>query len=669
MRPFLRHLTLLCAALLALPSSAQDTASPAATATAPSADAATPEAATPPPPVEAAEAESRAFEAFVDGTVGSLLARERYAGLTLSVVRGDRVLLAKGYGLAALDPQRPVDAERTLFRIGSISKTFTYVAAMQLVAAGRMTLDDPVNERLPPALAVPDDGFDEPIRLRHLLTHTAGFEDTVLGHLFVREASKVLSPEEYLVRHRPRRVRAPGTVAVYSNYSVALLGAVIAHVSGQPYIDYIEQQLTGPLGMAHATFREPLPAGDPRALDADRVAELAVGTTYVDGAFEARPFEFLGHGSPAGGMSASATAMARWMRMLLAGGTLDGVRVLPADTALALREVLFRNADGAPGVAHGFLTQTLGPHEAFGHGGATLYFHSGMLLVPALDLGVFVSCNSAESRSAVAELVLALVARLAPETRTPPVVQALDPASLARYAGTYRSNRRAYSTVEKAFLGLGNDIEVRAAADGSLRVTGGGETTRYLPVGPGVFQSDRGPSRMAFLGDALGVPDRFVSGHAVAVNERVGTLDRGDVLLLALVLAGVVAIARAVRAFRPRPKRPAHDPRPGLGAVKLLSGVSTLAWLAALGGLAVAFAGMGAEGSDVVFTYPSTTLRLALWLTVAAALATTAELFALPVVWRGGWRLWPRLRYTLAVAILAFAVALLCRWNLVAVGF
>jgi hypothetical protein len=279
-----------------------------------------------------------------------------------------------------------------------------------------------------------------------------------------------------------------------------------------------------------------------------------------------------------------------------------------------------------------------------------------------------VSCNSAESRGAVAELVYAIIARLAPETRAAPVVQPLDAASLARYAGTYRSNRRAYSTAEKLFLGIGNDIEVAAAPDGSLRVTGGGETTRYLPVGPGVFQSDRGPSRMAFLGDALGVPDRFVSGFAVAVNERVPPLDRSDVLLLALVLAGIVAIARAVRSFRPRPRRGAHDPRPGLGAVKLLSGVSTVAWLACIGGLVLAFAGMAAEGTDVVFTYPSTTLRIALGLCIAAALATTAELVAVPLVWRSQWRAWPRLRYTLAVGVLACAVALLCRWNLVALG-
>src|SRR5690606_36509414 len=98
----------------------------------------------------------------------------------------------------------------TLFRIASISKTFTYLLGLQLVDDGRLDLDTPVNDYLPDALKLPDEGWPT-VLVRHLFTHTAGFEDSAMGHLFVDRAERVLTTTEYLQRHRPKRVRAPGT--------------------------------------------------------------------------------------------------------------------------------------------------------------------------------------------------------------------------------------------------------------------------------------------------------------------------------------------------------------------------------------------------------------------------------------------------------------------------
>lgn len=151
-----------------------------------------------------------------------------------------------------------VDPERSLFRIGSASKTFTWTVIMQLVEEGRLSLDYPVNDHLPPALQVPDQGYDEPIRVRHLMTHSPGFEDTALGHLFVRDPGAVLSLEEYLARYRPARVRPPGVVTAYSNYGVSLAGAKVSAVAGVPFEAYVERRILEPLGMDHTTFREPL---------------------------------------------------------------------------------------------------------------------------------------------------------------------------------------------------------------------------------------------------------------------------------------------------------------------------------------------------------------------------------------------------------------------------
>ena len=615
----------------------------------------------PDPQAAAREAEDAAFVAWVDGLAAGLLAREDLAGLVVSVVRDDRVLLARGYGMASFDPPRPADADTTLFRIGSISKTFTYTAVMQLVAEGRLSLDDLVNDRLPPALALPDDGWAEPIRVRHLLTHTAGFEDSALGHLFQRDPARVLSAEDYLQRHRPRRVRPPGAVAVYSNYGIATLGAVVAHVSGLPFIDYVEQRLTGPLGMARATFREPLAAGDPRALDPALAADIATGHARRAGAFEPGPFEYIAHGAAAGGMSATASDMARWMRMHLNAGALDGVRVLPEPVALSMREVLFRNAPQVGGIAHGFLSHPLGAQETWGHGGATLYFHSGMLMLPARRVGVFASSNTDNARGPVAEFSRLVLERLLAETR--PAAAPLASADLARYEGTYRSNRRAFSTAEKFFLGLGADAQVAAAADGSLRIRAGGETTRWLPVGPDVFQEAEGPARLQFLAGPDGQPDRYVSGYGIAVMERVPPVDSAGLLLALGGVALLLAVGRLWRAMRKR-KRGA-DPRPGLPLPKALAVLSALAWIAFGAVFGAAALSMAGEGSAAVFTYPSALLRAGLWLALAAAMATALELVALPAVWRGDWRAWPKVRHTAVVLLFAAAGALLWRWQLV----
>jgi CubicO group peptidase (beta-lactamase class C family) len=207
---------------------------------------------TPPPAVTAAGVED-----FVDRTVSAYMRDYHTAGAIVSVVDRNGSLLEKGYGIATLNPQRPVDPTRSLFCFGSISKTLTALAAMQLAGAGKLDLDADVNRYLAPGLQLPDNGFP-PIRVRDLMTHSAGFEDSVLGDTTYAPEAAVPSLDDYLARYRPKRVRAPGLRAVYGNYASGLLGSIVAHVSGMSYESYVETNILVPLGMGHTTFREPL---------------------------------------------------------------------------------------------------------------------------------------------------------------------------------------------------------------------------------------------------------------------------------------------------------------------------------------------------------------------------------------------------------------------------
>jgi CubicO group peptidase (beta-lactamase class C family) len=143
------------------------------------------------------------LEAYVDGVVRDRMARDHIAGVTIAVVQNGQVVLKKGYGVASLKDGRKVDPDTTLFRVGSISKTFTWIALMNEVEAGRMRLDTPINVYLPEKLQLKDQGKKTPVRLRDLMTHTAGFEDRALGQLFERDPRRERSLELYLRQERP----------------------------------------------------------------------------------------------------------------------------------------------------------------------------------------------------------------------------------------------------------------------------------------------------------------------------------------------------------------------------------------------------------------------------------------------------------------------------------
>src|SRR5215211_6421786 len=138
------------------------------------------------------------LETFLDGIVPLQLAREDIAGATVSVVKDGKLLFAKGYGYADYEKKRPVSAEETLFRPGSVSKLFTWTAVMQLFEQGKLDLARDVNDYLD--YKIPD-AFGRPITLKHILTHTPGFEEQVKD-LFRTDSSK-LNLGQYLKTHIP----------------------------------------------------------------------------------------------------------------------------------------------------------------------------------------------------------------------------------------------------------------------------------------------------------------------------------------------------------------------------------------------------------------------------------------------------------------------------------
>src|SRR5215217_6189386 len=189
-------------------------------------------------------------EAFLDGLVPLQIKQSDIAGATVSIVKDGKLLLAKGYGYADVEKQKPVSAQETLFRPGSISKLFTWTAIMQLYEQGKLDLDRDVNEYLD--YKIPD-AFGKPITLKNIMTHTPGFEEQIKDLFTNTPGSPNLG--EYLKTHIPARIYPPGTVPAYSNYATALAGYIVERISGERFDDYVERHIFTPLGMEHATFR------------------------------------------------------------------------------------------------------------------------------------------------------------------------------------------------------------------------------------------------------------------------------------------------------------------------------------------------------------------------------------------------------------------------------
>src|SRR5438132_3132782 len=206
----------------------------------------------PAPPPELTTAD---FETFLDALIPSQLQNRNIAGAVVSVVKDGNVLFQKGYGYADVEAKRPVLPDQTLFRPGSISKLFTATAVMQLVEQGKLDLDRDVNEYLD--FAIPKI-YPEPITLRRLLTHTAGFEET-LKDLFVAHESDLKPLRTYLVNQMPARIFQPGKIPSYSNYGFTLAGYIVERVSGEKFERYIENHILKPLPMTNSTFDQPLP--------------------------------------------------------------------------------------------------------------------------------------------------------------------------------------------------------------------------------------------------------------------------------------------------------------------------------------------------------------------------------------------------------------------------
>lgn len=352
-------------------------------------------------------------------------------GAVVAVTRGGEVVFARGYGMANLEDGVP-NTPATIFHVASVSKQFTAFAIAMLADRGRLALGDDVRRHLP---EMPD--FGRTITLRHLLNHTSGLRDQwELWGMSGGLLDDVIRQQDLLrliVRQRELNFE-PGAEYLYSNSGFTVLAEVVARVSGQPFPDWMRENVFAPLGM-NAT----------QVYDDHQRLVPGRAYSYQSGAGGVRKSVLSYANMGATSLFTTAPDLARWLRNWRTG-TVGGPRVL---AMMQERGVLTRG-DTLP-YALGIGVDTWRGQRVLFHSGSDAGYRAFLSYFPALDAGVIVLSNSAGLNSSavangVAEAFLERdLAPAAPSAPTPPAAARREPwrpsaADLAAYAGAYLSD-------------------------------------------------------------------------------------------------------------------------------------------------------------------------------------------------------------------------------------
>jgi len=315
------------------------------------------------------------------------LAKAHYTGAAVVIVKDGETIALEGFGYADAKKEEAVDPAGTLFRIASVSKTFTAVAVMQLVEQGKIDLDGDIRDYLPgPEF---DNPFDAPVTVAHLLLHRSGFEAREPQNEDMHADFDLNVPmEDYAKRHMPPVVREPGTAYMYDNFAYLLLGLIVQNVSGEPFEAYMDAHVFGPLGMDSSAFR----------LTRERLERLATGYT-APGSDPIEPYVFNPTIMPHGGMLSTAEDIGKFMIAFLnEGETPDGARVLSAESVAAMSEYRDAIHPLMPDTTLGFESAAQLPLAGSSRAVLTklgdLPGNSSMLLLlPEEETGVFLTYN------------------------------------------------------------------------------------------------------------------------------------------------------------------------------------------------------------------------------------------------------------------------------------
>lgn len=265
------------------------------------------------------EAAGFTFEQLLD-SIEVEMERAHIPGLMLTIVTQDSVLFDGGLGTAKLEAERPVNAT-TLFRLGSVSKSFASLCILKLESEGKFSLEDKLRDLAPEVKFTNKWEETHPVRLVHLLEHSAGFDDMHFNAVYNRSDKELAMLDMIQQQSKSLTTRwQPGTRHAYSNPGYLILTHIIEKYSGMSYHDYARQTIFEPLGMTHSNFKS-FP---------EDFSPYAQGYAWKNGTYEEVPF-YAVYAGMAGALNSCGADMAKFVQLFLNRGRVDTVQVFPRE--------------------------------------------------------------------------------------------------------------------------------------------------------------------------------------------------------------------------------------------------------------------------------------------------------------------------------------------------
>ena len=337
----------------------------------------------------------RGFQRFED-FIFETMSKTGLPGLSVAVVDRNEVIWSRGFGFRDVEAGLPA-TPNTVYGIGSITKSFTAIALLQLRDEGALSLDDPLEEHLPMRLEIEG----EPVRLWHLLTHSSGLPALGYGEAFIRSVTgaatnwvPTATSEDIMTFMRGGEdwaLEAPGKCWFYLNEGYVLLGKVIEAVSGRPYREYVRERILEPLGLGSACFLG----------DIEGSPEPAVPYIIAKGRGRHRAQLPRGPVSADGGLAMSVADLGRYAQMFLRRG--EGILSEGSVEEMEVPRVPVPHRGPFGKEAYGYglwiIPDFLG-EEVIGHGGSVLVYTAYMAYIPGEGLGVALLANGSGPRLA-----------------------------------------------------------------------------------------------------------------------------------------------------------------------------------------------------------------------------------------------------------------------------
>ncbi|MEW6194925.1 MAG: serine hydrolase domain-containing protein [Bacteroidota bacterium] len=453
------------------------------------------------------------------------MAKDQIQGIVFVMVKDGRIILEKGFGFSDVEMKINIKPAETIFKVGSVSKLLTAIAAMQLYEKNKINLNEDVNKYFT-AFKL-ENNFPKPVTMTDLLSHTAGFRGRSIGSL-TRKESERISLEDFITSNMPERALPPGCFISYSNHGYQLAGYLVEVLSGMSFPEYIEKNILVPLGMKRSSFN----------LKLDMLQYLAKGYSYVEGNYSAVQEDYsLSLVSPAGSLLSTAEDMAHLMIAQLQGGYYNGTRILDESTCREMQRQQFSNDPRLPGTCYGFYEYHDFNQRAIFIDGDVTGFSSRLFLLPDQNTGFFVCNNSGNSRLRM-QLTDTLMSYLfpLPEKQNPKESITKTKAPDTRILGSYRNLR------------IGIEYFDKYEAASALLTLSDDDIRNWIEIESLFFQIPNSKTRLLFRENQNGeITHLFIDSKQMPVSyEKVHWYDSSEFLWYPLGLFFVVFLSASI---------------------------------------------------------------------------------------------------------------------------